>query len=49
MTDLDKESRKEIHQLLKSFPKVDSNTLDKDGRKFIVAKDKSVVAKSMKK
>jgi len=49
VTDLDKESRKEIHQLLKSFPKVDSNTLDKDGRKFIVAKDKSVVAKSMKK
>jgi len=49
VTDLDKESRKEIHKILKSFPKIDSNTVDKEEKKYIVAKDKSVVTKSMKK
>eukprot|EP00092_Neocalanus_flemingeri_P008480 GFUD01009137.1.p1 GENE.GFUD01009137.1~~GFUD01009137.1.p1 ORF type:complete len:626 (-),score=148.89 GFUD01009137.1:126-2003(-) len=49
VTDLDKESRKEIHQILKGFPQVDSNTLEKDGKKFIAAKAKAAVLKSNKK
>ena len=37
MTALDKESRKEIHQILKCFDKVDSNQEVKDGKKLIKA------------
>ena len=48
MTDLDKDSRKEIHQILKSFSKVDSNTEDKDGKKLIKAKAKGAL-KTQKK
>jgi len=49
VTNLDKDSRKEIHLILKGFSKVDSNTLDKDGKKFIVAKSKNSVLKNNKK
>ena len=48
MTALDKNSRKEIHQILKSFSKVDSNTEDRDGKKLIKAKAKGAL-KSQKK
>ena len=43
VTTLDKDRRKEIHQILKSFSKVDSNTEDKDGRKLIKAKAKGAL------
>ena len=41
VTDFDKNNRKLVHQVLKKFPKIDSNTIDKDGKKFIIAKAKS--------
>jgi len=40
VTNLDKEGRKEIHQILKKFSKIDSNTLDRDDKKLIVARAK---------
>ena len=48
VTTLDKDRRKGIHQILKSFSKVDSNTEDKDGKKLIKAKAKGAL-KSQKK
>jgi len=41
VTNLEKEGRKEIHQILKKFSKIDSNTVDRDEKKFIVARAKS--------
>jgi predicted RNA-binding protein Jag len=38
VTALDKDDRKEIHQILKNFSKVDSNNEDKDGKKLIKVK-----------
>jgi len=43
VTDLKKEDRKEIHQILKKFSKIDSNTVDKDGKKMIAVKAKSAL------
>ena len=43
VTALDKDSRKEIHHILKSFSKVDSSTEDKDGRKLMKAKAKGAL------
>ena len=41
VTDIDKDGRKEIHLILKRFPKIDSNTSEVDGVKFIEARLKS--------
>jgi len=40
VTDRDKNERREIHTVLKRFDKIDSNTLEKDNKKLIVAKPK---------
>ena len=39
---MDKESRKRIHQVVKRFPNLDSNTVDAEDRKTIVARQKVV-------
>lgn len=38
VTDVDKDGRKEIHSIIKRFPKIDSNTSEVDGVKFIEAR-----------
>ena len=40
VTEKGKEDRKLIHTVLKRFPRIDSNTVEKDGRKVIVVKVK---------
>jgi len=42
VTSMDKESRKRIHQVVKRFPNLDSNTVDAEDRKTIVARQKVV-------
>jgi len=41
VTDKDKEQRREVHTVLKRFGKLDSNTVEKEGRKLIVVKRKN--------
>jgi len=41
VTPLDKEKRKLIHLILKRFPQLNSNTVEKEGEKFIIATPKS--------
>merc|ERR1719431_355436 len=43
VTDHDKDGRKEVHQVLKRFPKIDSNTVERDGKKMIVARAKGAL------
>merc|ERR1711874_298649 len=40
VTEFSKEKRKDVHMVLKKFAEIDSNTIDKDDRKIIVAKRK---------
>merc|ERR550519_1214595 len=40
VSEFDKERRKEIHMIIKKFSMIDSNTVDRDGKKLVVAKRK---------
>ena len=41
VTEVDKEARKEVHSILKRFPRIDSNTAEVDGVKYVEARLKS--------
>merc|ERR550519_374551 len=40
VTEFDKDKRREVHMIIKKFSMIDSNTLDRDGKKLVVAKRK---------
>jgi len=40
VTEFEKDKRRELHMILKGFHMIDANTLDKDGKKLVVAKRK---------
>lgn len=40
VTEYDKDKRREVHMIIKKFNMIDANTVDKDGKKLVVAKRK---------